>query len=197
MAEILFEERFKQLIDNLRPKMGPYEFLFYLFLYRHSILEGTSTIRIGKRTIAERLGKGSKGKVTNYQHVSGVLKRLEDLELIKIGDTNRDGTEYTIMIPDYPAASETGLEELNYFKDPKLRNSLFERDKWQCSYCGERVTKKNATLDHYIPQSKSGKDTKENLKTACLLCNSIKTGRSFEESAVDLIQSIAKRKKAK
>jgi hypothetical protein len=192
-----FEEKFKQLIDLLRPKMGPYEFLFYLFLFRHSVLEGTNTIRMGKRTIAEKLGKGSKGKSTNYQHVTEVLKKLSEFGLLKIGDTDRSGTEYTIIVPDF---SDHGSAETrgkaDYFRDPELRKTIFERDSWKCAYCGETVGPKNSTLDHFVPQSKGGEDSKENLRTACLLCNSIKTGRSFEDAAVDLVKSIAKRNKA-
>lgn len=61
--------------------------------------------------------------------------------------------------------------------------------------CGERLDIANITLDHYIPQSKGGNHSKENLKTACLLCNSIKSGKTFEEAAVLLLKSISERKK--
>ena len=66
-----------------------------------------------------------------------------------------------------------------------------------CYYCREEVTKDNATLDHLIPQSKDGKNTEENLKTSCLLCNSIKSGKTYEEAAPHLLKSVSERKKRK
>lgn len=74
------------------------------------------------------------------------------------------------------------------------QNSKFERGKWTCFYCGEKVTSQNATLDHLIPQSKEGKHTKDNLKTSCLVCNSIKSGKTYEEAAPYLLKSIQERK---
>ena len=64
------------------------------------------------------------------------------------------------------------LEE-DYFTDPEKRQVIFERDKWICQYCGEKVTPANVTLDHYVPQNKGGKNNKENLRTCCLVCNGI------------------------
>jgi len=60
-------------------------------------------------------------------------------------------------------------------------------------YCGEKVTPENATLDHFIPQSKGGKHSKDNLKTCCLICNGIKAGKTSEEAAPFLLKSIQER----
>ncbi|MBY0246097.1 MAG: HNH endonuclease [Nitrospiraceae bacterium] len=74
------------------------------------------------------------------------------------------------------------------------RKEIYERDQWICQYCGDRVTPENATLDHFVPQCKSGTNKKENLRTACLLCNSVKSGKSYEEAAVYLLKSIQTRR---
>jgi 5-methylcytosine-specific restriction endonuclease McrA len=84
--------------------------------------------------------------------------------------------------------------EANYFKDPEKRKEIFERDKYICRYCGEKVTPDNATLDHLIPQHLGGKHTKENLRTSCLICNSIKSGENYNEAAPLLLQSIQERR---
>jgi 5-methylcytosine-specific restriction endonuclease McrA len=86
------------------------------------------------------------------------------------------------------------IKEIDYFTDLKKRQELFERDNWTCYYCGEKVTKDNATLDHLTPQCKDGKNTKENLKTSCLLCNSIKSGKTYEEASPYLLKSISERR---
>jgi 5-methylcytosine-specific restriction endonuclease McrA len=61
-------------------------------------------------------------------------------------------------------------------------------------YCGEKVSPKDVTLDHFIPQSKRGGNSKENLRTCCLRCNSIKSGKTYEEAAPFLLKSVQERK---
>lgn len=190
----------EQLVDLLMPELTPYETSLYIFFIRSSFLNDTTTVRIGKRTIAEKYGKGSRGDKTNYAHVSKILKGLEEKGCIKVGDTNRVGTLYTIILPNkIPIVAEKmaivlGSEEEDYFTKPEKRKELFERDKWVCHYCGEKITEENATLDHLTPQCKGGKHTKENLKTSCLICNSIKSGKTYEEAAPFLLKNIQERK---
>ncbi|MEW6377347.1 MAG: hypothetical protein AB1502_16345 [Thermodesulfobacteriota bacterium] len=41
-----------------------------------------------------------------------------------------------------------------------------------------------------MPQIKGGKHNKENLKSCCFICNSIKSGKTYEEAAPFLLKSI-------
>ena len=190
----------EQFVDLLMPELTPYEAAMYIFLLRNSHLKNLSEIRIGKRTIAEKWGTGARGKRTNYAHVTDLVKGLEKKGCLKIGDVNREGTLYKILLPEeiplvkekLSVVQETGEED--YFTDPERRRELFERDKWVCCYCGDKVTEKNATLDHLNPQSKGGKHTKNNLKTCCFVCNAIKSGKTYEEAAPFLLKSIRERK---
>ncbi|OGX18109.1 MAG: hypothetical protein A3K83_00235 [Omnitrophica WOR_2 bacterium RBG_13_44_8b] len=190
----------EQFVDFLMPELTPYEAAMYIFLLRSSHLKNSPEIHIGKRTIAEKWGTGARGKKTNYAHVTDLVKGLEKKGCIKIGDVNREGTLYKVLLPEeIPLVleklliiPETGEE--GYFTDPERRKELFERDKWICCYCGEKVTEKNATLDHFNPQSNGGKHTKDNLKTCCFICNAIKSGKTYEEAAPFLLKSIRERK---
>lgn len=192
----------EQFVDYLLPELTPYETSLYLYLLRNSFMKnGIAEVRVGKRTIATGYGKGSRGERTNYKHVSEVVKRLEEKGCIKASDTNREGTLYIVNLPkDIPLVAEKMLSllpkdtEEDYFNDPKKRHEIFERDKWICQYCGEKVTAENTTLDHFIPQSKNGKHSKENLKTCCLICNGIKSGKTYEEAAPFLLKRIQERK---
>jgi ribosomal protein L37AE/L43A len=192
----------EQFMDYLAPELAPYESSLYLYLLRNSFLRsGTSEIRIGKRTIAAEFGKGARGERTSYAHVSDILQRLEKKGCIKVGDTDRFGTLYTVMLPkDIPlvaekiASSMPAKTEEDYFTNPDKRREIFERDKWICQYCGEKVNQKNATLDHFIPKSKNGDNSKDNLRTCCLVCNGIKSGKTYEEAAPFLLKSIQERK---
>ncbi|MGH9044244.1 MAG: HNH endonuclease [Acidimicrobiales bacterium] len=104
------------------------------------------------------------------------------------------------MPDDVPAVAErkasavTPEEEPDYCEDPQLRATLLERDGWRCRYCGEVLTTSNATLDHVIPRSLDGPNTVENLVAACLACNSIKSGRTYEEAAPQLLADLARRR---
>jgi len=190
----------KEFIDFVVPELTPAEAAVYLLLMRQTILENDSLeTRIGKRTIAEKYGQGVRGTKTNFGHINRLLKQLITKGCISVGDVNREGTLYRLILPkNIPFVSEKlksskSLENDDYFNPPNKRQEIFERDNWRCSYCGEKVDKKNVTLDHFIPQSKGGTHSKENLKTACLVCNSIKTGKSYEEAASYLLKSIQAR----
>ena len=59
-----------------------------------------------------------------------------------------------------------------------VRRGVFERDNHTCQYCGatERLS-----LDHIVPWSRGGKDSADNLVTACRSCNSKKNARTPDE----------------
>lgn len=61
---------------------------------------------------------------------------------------------------------------------------IFNRDNWTCYICADPVNKapncfdpRSATVDHVIPLSKGGQHTRDNVKCACLRCNSSKQDR--------------------
>jgi hypothetical protein len=150
------KEIIAEFVDYLLPDLTPYETTMYLLLFRKSFLDnGSYEIRIGKRTLVDFYGKGSRGEKTNYTHISKWLKGLEQKGCLKIGDTSRYGTLYSILLPaDIPIVAEKIAmtsevqEDEDFFTKPEKRQEVFERDDWTCCYCGEKVTAKNATLDH-------------------------------------------------
>jgi 5-methylcytosine-specific restriction endonuclease McrA len=65
---------------------------------------------------------------------------------------------------------------LREYQKPKqairlAKRNIFLRDRYTCQYCGVRVRESDATLDHVYPVSLGGKNTWENLTTACKPCN--------------------------
>src|ERR1700690_3199180 len=104
-AETL-QKTIEQFVDYLAPLLTPYEATFYIILLRNSHLKGNPSVRIGKRTLADRMG-AVRGAKTNYAHVTKLVTGLEEKGCIKIGDTNRDGTLYDILLPeDVPSVKE-------------------------------------------------------------------------------------------
>jgi len=68
----------------------------------------------------------------------------------------------------------------NMHKVPLTRENVYRRDNYECVYCG-CSNQKILTLDHVIPQSKGGKDTWDNLVTACRPCNAEKADLTLDE----------------
>ena len=201
---------FEVIVDYLFPELDAYEASLYVFLYRKSIHVGVTSLRVGKRSITASFvrgarggGRGNRGGLSvNYAHLSRALKSLESKGCIRSGDTTREGTLYTLVNPTeipFVAAKlahrgKAGGVPEDFFSDPAKRREIFERDRWACRYCGELLSEATVTLDHYIPQSKGGNHFKDNLRTACLMCNSIKSGRTYEEVAPLLLEAVAERR---
>ena len=197
------EQAFAQFVDYLMPDLTPHEASMYMFLLRNSWFKNKSAqVRIGQRTIAQKYGRGPKMSVPSRGHILRQVEQLEAKGCLKILDTTREGTLYEVILPEnIPSVREKLIsnspdeESFNdYYHDSKKRLLVFERDKWVCQYCGERVTQENATLDHFIPQCDNGTHHIDNLKTACLICNSVKSGKTYEEAAIPLLRSIQDRK---
>ena len=65
-------------------------------------------------------------------------------------------------------------------KVPLNRENVYRRDNYECVYCG-CDNRKTLTLDNVNPQSKGGKDARDNLVTASKKCNSEKSNLTLEE----------------
>jgi len=70
-----------------------------------------------------------------------------------------------------------------YTKIVLSRRNVMRRDDFTCQYCN---SKSDLTIDHVIPKSRGGKDTWENLTTACNTCNVKKGNRTPEEAKMPL-----------
>lgn len=215
MDEIKERYEIELVVDYLYHELDAFEIAMYLLFLRKTIFStGKNQIRLGKRTLQSEFvhgtrggGKANAGGIwVNYAHITKILNNLEKKGCIKISDTTREGTLYTIIEPEkiplvqaIISSSKTTKESPpeDYFHDMNKRKEIFERDEWRCQYCGDSLNENNATLDHFIPQSIGGSHEKSNLRTCCLSCNSIKSGKSFEEVAPKLLESAAERRKMK
>jgi hypothetical protein len=200
--EIDAGELLEEIVDYVMQVLPPYETSVYLFLLRKSWMKGSSTVRIGKRSIGEGLGKGTRSRRGgNYQHIDDKLRILAREGFIAKGDVTRLGTLYTVFLPsDVPvvrnlmSAVIPKIVRGDYYAEPDLREELFDRDGWRCQYCADRVTEETVTLDHLVPVSKGGTNEPENLVTTCLICNSLKSGRTYEEAAADILSALSERR---
>lgn len=70
-----------------------------------------------------------------------------------------------------------------YKKVNLSRHNVFKRDNNRCVYCGSR---EQLTIDHVRPKSLGGRDSWDNLVTACQKCNSQKGSMTPEEAGLQL-----------
>lgn len=86
----------------------------------------------------------------------------------------------------YPSVIRlSGFVKVPFRQIELSRKNILRRDNHQCQYCGK--SKSELTIDHILPRSRGGKDTWENLVTACMPCNSKKGCRTPEEAAMPLL----------
>jgi len=62
--------------------------------------------------------------------------------------------------------------------------NIFRRDNYTCQYCG--IKNVPMTIDHVIPKVLGGRDTWENLVTACVRCNNRKGDRLLASTDMKL-----------
>lgn len=70
------------------------------------------------------------------------------------------------------------------------QRNLFIRDGYTCQYCNRHKSQLRnfefLTRDHIIPESRGGKNTWENLVTACSTCNNKKADYNLEDTKLTL-----------
>jgi 5-methylcytosine-specific restriction endonuclease McrA len=80
------------------------------------------------------------------------------------------------------------------------KSNVFLRDNYTCAYCGDRLEKRECTLDHILPTSHGGKTTFENTVCSCGPCNANKGNNKkivpkFKPHKPDFWELVNKRKK--
>ena len=85
------------------------------------------------------------------------------------------------MARDRHSKSNGQGQGMNWIRKEK-RLALYLRDGLACCYCGEGIEDgAKLTLDHLTPHSQGGKNSADNLVTACHRCNSSRGNRDWRE----------------
>lgn len=111
-------------------------------------------------------------------------------EVVRLrGGTNRvTGRQSVLDINSIVATRSRDRAENAMGAVPALTNAaLFSRDGYLCLYCGETLPARLLTRDHVVPLSRGGKDTWENVASACRACNQRKDDRLLEELGMKLL----------
>jgi 5-methylcytosine-specific restriction endonuclease McrA len=114
-----------------------------------------------------------------------VLVMLQKAELVEA----RAGMALRSARSKYPCPSIVRLRvyvRVPYKRILLSRKNVMRRDRHTCQYCGRRD---KLTIDHVMPKSRGGKDTWENLATACVDCNNRKGNRTPAEAGMELART--------
>ncbi len=76
----------------------------------------------------------------------------------------------------------------------RLRFEVFKRDRFTCQYCSAKPPKVPLEIDHIVPVSKNGKNTIDNLITACFDCNRGKSDVELTDVPPTLSDTIERKK---
>jgi len=180
----------QEIVDDLQPILTAYDAAFYWFLFRHSIArDGNPVLRVSRSSLRREVVKSSYTNAVENKislgKVQETLRALEEIGAIrKLGEPNRQGTPYQVLIPDEIEAcrkfrAERLAEESKLF--PALagdharerRARVFERDGYACRRCGKQLTRFTATLDSLKPASETEENESDQI-TACAECNSLR-----------------------
>jgi hypothetical protein len=177
-----------EIVDDLQPILTAYDAAFYWFLFRHSIAkDGSPQIRVSRSTLRRAVVKSSYTNAAenniSFGKVQETLRSLEEIGAIqKLGEPNRQGTLYRVLIPDEieacrnfraeRLAEETALFPLSHKGQHQTRIQVLERDGYKCAKCGKQLTRFTATVDYVKSPEEGGDDSPENLVTTCADCNS-------------------------
>jgi len=68
------------------------------------------------------------------------------------------------------------------------RRNIILRDNHTCSYCNKKKNLSELNIDHIVPKSKGGKNTRDNLTCSCFDCNTKKRDRTPRQAGMKLVK---------
>ncbi len=101
------------------------------------------------------------------------------------GRSRLTGEQTVIELPSILACGGERLARQRT-RPPLSNRALFERDNYECLYCGHSFGYHELTRDHVLPRSRGGRDSWENVVAACRRCNQHKGCHQPEEVGMEL-----------
>jgi hypothetical protein len=176
--------------DYLAPKLDTYEQAIYLYIFRHSRLQGKTEITIGFKSARLRmaLGVGANGTPIADNTCYQKLRSLEAKGCLRIVGTERAGTKIQLLLPaeiqglitPEQVASALKLEEMDFFIVPQNRLAILRRENYKCFYCLCALNTSNYVIEH-VRSRPEGNNSYQNLVAACVNCNNRKGQRLVDE----------------
>jgi hypothetical protein len=179
-----FAQIFAQFQDHMAPKLDVYEQAIYLYLLRHTHVEGQSETVVGFKSARKRLafGVGKAGTPPSERIVYDKLRGLEQKGFVRVLSSENTGTRVAVLLPSQiegliPIATSTlalDLEDQDFFAVPENRKLILEREGWKCFYCLAKLDENNHVVEHVVSRPE-GSNSYRNVVAACRRCNNRKS----------------------
>lgn len=176
--------------DYLAPKLDTYEQVIYLYVFRHSRLQGKEEITIGFKSARRKiaLGIGEGGAPMSDTSCYRKLRSLESKGFLKNLGAERGGTKIRLHLPSeirglvvpQDVNPILNLEEMDFFVIPENRLAILRRESYKCFYCLSALNTSNHVIEHVLSRP-DGNNTYRNLVAACVSCNNRKGNRLVDE----------------
>lgn len=154
-TDFVDDERLRLLDFNDR-----WHFIAIMCCKGQGILEDENH-QLMRRKVAVKLG-------VKTAELDEIAKRLSGVGLVDV-ETLQPIGDSVLFTPKRLSSHEWSV----------VRQEVFLRDDFTCSYCGRRGIK--LECDHVVPVSRGGGNEIENLTTACLECNRSKRDKTLDE----------------
>lgn len=178
------DEIIKQIEDYLVPRfnLDLGEARLYYHLFRHSRLVGKHDVLVSITQLSEVLN-------CSKNAIKPRLRSLQDKHVIAVTNTGWAGTRIKVLLPaevpgalpEKTAVEARDIETIDFYKDPRYRPAIIEREQGRCFYCRRTLTDEDSGLDHADPQKVHGTNSYRNIVAACHSCNSSKGDDKAEE----------------
>jgi len=175
--------------DHVAPNLDVYEQAIFIYLLRHSYLEGSEALVIGLKSTRKKMGFGA-GDGSKPMSEATITKKVQSLEvkgLIRKTGSGRSGTRLTVLKPTetafFKSASQpsvqSNIEEIDFFDDPVGRDAILRREGSRCFYCFVSLDRDNYVMEHVVSRPE-GDGRYTNIVAACRTCNNKKSNISAE-----------------
>ena len=113
---------------------------------------------------------GGRRVVVDRRAVDWVLEEMSEAQMYEQPEWKRELGERLAKYKkrNTPRSDDSGTRKPI---SSGLRFRIFQRDGFECFYCGKAPPQTELQIDHIIPVSKGGTNSVENLVTACAECN--------------------------
>lgn len=169
--------------DHAAPMLDVYEQAIYLYIVRHTLLDGNSETVIGFKSARKKMafGIGQAGTPPSEGVIYTKLKSLASKGFIEILASERTGTRIRLFTPFEMAdifkppleVATLSLEEADFFEGSENRKRILERDGFRCFYCLKALDDNNYVIEHVISRP-TGNNSYRNLVSSCRTCNNRK-----------------------
>lgn len=181
----------KEFVDLAIPYLDTTEQSIYLYAVRHCWLEGKESVlvSVSKAAKTNAFGLGNKGGTMG---ISATLQKVYSLAkkgFVEVIDSTHVGLRLKPILPwDNPnvrrkpdiVETSTPLEELDFYSDPVLRQSIRKRENNRCFYSFQKITDENFVLDHVVSKP-HGDNTYKNLVATTKSINTKKGSMGAED----------------